>query len=255
MASTSVERRPRGDEEQPLIGHQAKLRFPSLNLQHWYSHSHSREQWTLQNTKQKVAEFLSSKYGHYSVLTLVSLDVLSMIAGKLYSANGFPTQLIQSDFILKLFKCEQEKSGADWDLALDVLGSMSLVFSCLFMLELIASVWAFGWGYVTLHTTIQQPPGANVFSYFKSWFHQFDAFIVVAGFIIDVVLVGIIEEIASLIVVMRLWRVTKIVEELSLGSQEQTEDLKCQMEELREENEMLKKEISRLRTTEAGASP
>lgn len=94
-----------------------------------------------------------------------------------------------------------------------------------------------------------------MFSYFKSWFHRFDAFIVVAGFIIDVVLVGIIEEIASLIVVMRLWRVTKIVEELSLGSQEQTEDLKCEMDELREENEMLKKEISRLRTTEEGASP
>ncbi|KAH8714722.1 hypothetical protein BGZ61DRAFT_493100 [Ilyonectria robusta] len=221
MPSTGAERGPASDEEQPLLGHHTKLRFPSLNLQHWYSHSHSREQWTLQNTKQKVAEFLSSKYGHYSVLTLVSLDVLSMIA----------------DFILKLFKCEQEKSGADWDLALDVLGSMSLVFSCLFMLELIASVWAFGWGY------------------FKSWFHRFDAFIVVAGFIIDVVLVGIIEEIASLIVVMRLWRVTKIVEELSLGSQEQTEDLKCEMDELREENEMLKKEISRLRTTEEGASP
>ncbi|KAL6411655.1 Voltage-gated hydrogen channel 1 [Ilyonectria robusta] len=237
MPSTGAERGPASDEEQPLLGHHTKLRFPSLNLQHWYSHSHSREQWTLQNTKQKVAEFLSSKYGHYSVLTLVSLDVLSMIAGKLGSANVFPTQLIQTDFILKLFKCEQEKSGADWDLALDVLGSMSLVFSCLFMLELIASVWAFGWGY------------------FKSWFHRFDAFIVVAGFIIDVVLVGIIEEIASLIVVMRLWRVTKIVEELSLGSQEQTEDLKCEMDELREENEMLKKEISRLRTTEEGASP
>lgn len=254
MPSTGVERGPASDEEQPLIGHHRKPRFPSLNLQHWYLHPHSREQWTLQNTKQKVAEFLSSKYGHYSVLTLVSLDVLSMIAGKLYSANDFPTQLIQTDFILKLFKCEQEKSGADWDLALEVLGSMSLVFSCLFVLELIASVWAFGWRYVTLHITIPQPAGTDASSYFKSWFHRFDAFIVVAGFIIDVVLVGIIEEIASLIVVMRLWRVTKIVEELSLGSQEQTEDLQHKMDELKDENEMLKKEISHLRTTEDGAS-
>jgi hypothetical protein len=56
-------------------------------------------------------------------------------------------------------------------------------------------------------------------SYFKSWFRCFDAFIVIAGFITDVVLHGIIEEVASIIVVMRLWRVVKIIEELSLGAQ------------------------------------
>ncbi|KPM43917.1 hypothetical protein AK830_g2613 [Neonectria ditissima] len=201
MASTGVQNGP-ADEEQPLLRRRMKSKFPSLNLQHWYSRPASRERWTIQNTREKTAGFLSSKYGHYSVLTLVSLDVLSMIAGK---------------------------SGPDWDLALDVLGSMSLVFSCLFMVELIASVWAFGW------------------IYFKSWFHCFDAFIVVAGFITDVVLVGIIEEIASLIVVMRLWRVTKIIEELSLGAQEQSEDLEREMDELRKDNDRLRKEISDLR--------
>ncbi|KAK7432995.1 hypothetical protein QQZ08_000466 [Neonectria magnoliae] len=195
-----VERGRLSDEEQPLLRRRRK--FPSLNIQHWYLRPAGNERWTIQNTREKTAGFLSSKYGHYSVLALVSLDVLSMIA----------------DFILKLFKCEQGKSGPDWDLALDVLGSMSLAFSCLFMVELIASVWAFGW------------------NYFNSWFHCFDAFIVIASFITDVVLVGIIEEIASLIVVMRLWRVTKIIEELSLGAQEQSGDLEREMDELRKEN-------------------
>lgn len=85
--------------------------------------------------------------------------------------------------------------------------------------------------------------------YFRSWFHCFDAFIVIAGFITDVVLHGIIEEIASLIVVMRLWRVVKIVEELSVGAQEQTEDLEGKIEELRNDNDLLRKEIAHLRRT------
>lgn len=54
-------------------------------------------------------------------------------------------KLIAVDFVLNLFKCEQGRKGTDWDLALEILGSVSLVFSCLFVVELIASVWAFGW--------------------------------------------------------------------------------------------------------------
>ncbi|KAH7152630.1 hypothetical protein EDB81DRAFT_789410 [Dactylonectria macrodidyma] len=213
MSSSSVEHEQPADEERPLLHRRRKPRLPSLNLRHWNLHPHVPQQWTIQNTKQQTATFLSSKYGHYAILTLVSLDVLGMIA----------------DFVLKLCKCEQGKTGPNWDHALDALGSMSLVFSCLFMLELIASVWAFG------------------FKYFASWFHRFDAFIVVAGFIIDVVLVGIIEEVASLIVVMRLWRITKIVEELSLGAQEQAEDLQHEIDELKTENDKLRDEISRLK--------
>ncbi|CAM1510966.1 Fc.00g084790.m01.CDS01 [Cosmosporella sp. VM-42] len=215
MSSASVENRRCNDEEQPLLRLRRKPGFPSLNLEHWYSYPLQGERWTMQNPREKTGRFLSSKTGHYSVLILVSLDLLAMIA----------------DFILQLFKCEQGKIGADWDLALDILGSVSLVFSCLFMLELIASVWAFGW------------------DYFNSWFHCFDAFIVVAGFITDVVLRGIVEEVASLIVVMRLWRVIKIIEELSLGAQEQGEEMELKMNELRNDNDLLKKEVSRLRRT------
>ncbi|KAM5364644.1 hypothetical protein ACJZ2D_011425 [Fusarium nematophilum] len=213
MASTSVGYRHRGDEEQPLLRHRKKPKHPSLNLQHWHSHALGGERWTIQNTRQNCARFLSSKAGHYSVLALVSLDVLSMIA----------------DFVLRLFKCEQGKGGPDWDLALSILGSVSLVFSCLFMIELFASVWAFGC------------------KYFKSWFHCFDAFIVVAGFITDVVLRGIIEEVASLIVIMRLWRLVKIIEELTVGAQEQSEELAGKIEELKNDNDALRKEVSHLR--------
>ncbi|KAI5459339.1 hypothetical protein BGZ63DRAFT_390740 [Mariannaea sp. PMI_226] len=214
MASTSVEY-INHDEERPLLHRRKPKKFPSLNLQHWSSHPLVVEQWRLGNAREKTARFLSSKTGHFSVLTLVSLDVLSMIA----------------DFVLSLFKCEQGKGGPDWDLALDILGSVSLVFSCLFMVELIASVWAFGW------------------SYFKSWFHCFDAFIVIAGFVTDVILHGTIEEVASLIVVLRLWRVIKIIEELSLGAQERGEELELKIEELTNDNELLREQVSQLRRT------
>jgi len=87
------------------------------------------------------------------------------------------------------------------------------------------------------------------FSYFRSWFHCFDALVVVAGFIIDVLLHGIIEEAASLIVIMRLWRVFKIIEELSVGAQEQTEDLQRKIDELENDNILLSKENAHLRRT------
>jgi voltage-gated hydrogen channel 1 len=73
--------------------------------------------------------------------------------------------------------------------------------------------------------------------------------VVVAGFVVDVLLHGIIEEAASLIVIMRLWRVFKIIEELSVGAQEQTEDLQHKIEELENDNKLLRKENSHLRRT------
>jgi hypothetical protein len=75
--------------------------------------------------------FFSSKWGHYAVLTLVSLDVGCIFA----------------DFLIDLHTCEHPKSSKHWLDVQDVLGVVSLVFSCLFMLELILSVWAYGFRY------------------------------------------------------------------------------------------------------------
>lgn len=61
--------------------------------------------------------------------------------------------------------------------------------------ELLASIWAFG------------------FRFFKSWFHCLDATVITVGFVIDVLLKGILEEIGSLVVILRLWRVMKVCSE------------------------------------------
>jgi voltage-gated hydrogen channel 1 len=68
-----------------------------------------------------------------------------------------------------------------------------------------------------------------------------DAVVIIAGFVVDVALRGPVEEAASLIVVLRLWRVFKIVEELSLGAQEQVEDLEHHIRELEMEISELKR--------------
>jgi membrane protein implicated in regulation of membrane protease activity len=84
---------------------------------------------------------------------------------------------------------------------------------------------------------------ANGLSYFSSWFHCFDALIIVVSFTVDLVTHGIVEEIASLVVILRLWRFVKIVEELSLGASERLEEMQFKVEELEKENEELRNEL------------
>jgi len=66
---------------------------------------------------------------------------------------------------------------------------------------------------------------------------------------VDVLLRGVIEEVASLVVILRLWRVVKIIEELSVGAQEQMEDLIEKVTDLQRENEELKAEVKALKAT------
>ena len=49
--------------------------------------------------------------------------------------------------------------------------------------------------------------------YFSSPFHILDATVIVAGLTIDIWLHGVQAEVASLVVILRLWRVLKIIEE------------------------------------------
>ncbi|KAI9811487.1 MAG: hypothetical protein M1827_005470 [Pycnora praestabilis] len=163
--------------------------------------------------RHQIQRFLTSKTGHYSVLLLVAADVSCIFA----------------DFLISLLKCEQKSADHGWDIAQDVLGIVSLVFSCLFMAELLAAVFAFG------------------LAYFKSWFHCFDAAVIILGFVVDVLLHGVLEEVASLVVILRLWRVFKIVEEFSAGAQEQMEEMAGRIEKLESENKELKKEVDGLK--------
>jgi hypothetical protein len=83
--------------------------------------------------------------------------------------------------------------------------------------------------------------------YFSSWFHCFDAVVILVSFISDLLMQGIIEEIASLVIVLRLWRFVKIVEELSVGASETMDEVQSRAEQLEKENQELRSELRTLR--------
>lgn len=80
-------------------------------------------------------------------------------------------------------------------------------------------------------------------SYFTSKFHCFDAAVILAGFIVDVCLKGVLEEAGSIVIILRLWRVFKIIEEFSAGAEEQMGALSKRIERLEIENKRLEKEL------------
>lgn len=79
--------------------------------------------------------------------------------------------------------------------------------------------------------------------FFHSKFHCFDAAVILAGFVVDVCLKGVLEEAGSIVVILRLWRVFKIIEEFSAGAEEQMDSLSARIEQLEIENEALRREL------------
>jgi voltage-gated hydrogen channel 1 len=83
--------------------------------------------------------------------------------------------------------------------------------------------------------------------YFKSKFHIFDATVILSSFIVEVTLQGVEEEVASLIVILRLFRVVKIIDELGVAADEQMKELEARLVVVERENRDLKEEVARLR--------
>jgi len=123
-------------ESQPLLREDRQAQRDSE-----YDHVHEHISWLAPGGedskvhvfRRQTQRFLTSKFGHYLVLVLVALDV----------------SIIFADFLISLYTCEHscgQDKGIDKELgqAQSVLGVVSLVFSCLFMVELLASICAFG---------------------------------------------------------------------------------------------------------------
>lgn len=80
--------------------------------------------------------------------------------------------------------------------------------------------------------------------YLSSKVACFDAFVIVVGFIIDIVEHGdVAEEIASLVVILRLWRFVKIVDEFSVEASEQWDEVRQRIESLEKENLQLRNQL------------
>ncbi|KAI1380938.1 hypothetical protein F4677DRAFT_441267 [Hypoxylon crocopeplum] len=193
----------------PLIGQDAD----DENQQRGFA-----EKWqtSYQQAQSATAKFIHSRAKHWIILVLIILDVAGIL----------------SDIFIALITCEIGIEHDEWVAPTrNSLTIFSLSLSCVFLVELFLSVFADGLGY------------------FSSWLHCFDAFVIVVGFAIDLFEHNTAEEIASLIVILRLWRFVEIVDEFSVEAseqtEEQTEDLRKQIQDLQTRNADLEAQLSR----------
>ena len=106
---------------------------PLLGERRDHGNSHRPEQQSaFDGWRRLTRALLSSRWGHYIVLLLVSVDVGCIFA----------------DALIELHVCELKQKyhhvDPGWGVARNVLDLVGLVFSCLFMVELVTSIISFG---------------------------------------------------------------------------------------------------------------
>ncbi len=95
--------------------------------------------------------------------------------------------------------CEPPE-GPDAPLWLNVLSHISLGITTLFLAEIPITIWAMGFSH---YNPFGPVPHAGL--------HLFDSSIIVGTFVLEVVLRGRERELAGLLVILRLWRLVKLV--------------------------------------------
>ncbi|KAI0813348.1 hypothetical protein GGR55DRAFT_571217 [Xylaria sp. FL0064] len=162
----------------------------------------------------QTRRFFASRAKHWLVLTLILLDVAGILA----------------EIFIALITCELHRRDEAWVApTMRELTVFALAMSCVFMVELAGEVFSDG------------------LRFFTNWFHCLDAFVIVVSFAVDLLEHGIAEEIASLVIVLRLWRFVKIVQEFSVEQEELMEGLRKRIEELEGQVGDLEAQLSRPR--------
>lgn len=118
------------------------ISFLTSNMRPFFEDHHIRrpllslpdEEPLIVRWRRSARDFLNSRWGHYLVLLLVTIDVCCSF----------------SEFLIQLHVCELKqngyKVGHEWAVIEETLGIAGLVISCLFMVELIVSTLSFGMG-------------------------------------------------------------------------------------------------------------
>lgn len=126
----------------------------------------------------RMAELLESREAHYLVIGLVLFD-LAIVLTELVLSSFFPSQQLAPHIV---------------HVAEEALSWTSIGILALFTSELVAKLLVFGLGYYT-----------------HSKWHMFDATIVVISFTLELSLKGVAQEVASLLIFFRLWRIMRIM--------------------------------------------
>ncbi|KAG5636804.1 hypothetical protein H0H81_006792 [Sphagnurus paluster] len=141
--------------------------------------------------RQKLAHLLETKRLHSFVIVLIVIDAACVLADLTYTVLS------------------EDCGGPSDELPqwLEVLAHISLVITSFFMIEIPLSLWAFG------------PSYFNPFGPFiHAGLHIFDAIIILTTFVLEVALKGRERELAGLLVILRMWRLVKLVGGMSSNS-------------------------------------
>ncbi|KAJ6104395.1 hypothetical protein N7523_010715 [Penicillium sp. IBT 18751x] len=180
--------------------------------------------------RRSARDFLTSRWGHYLVLLLITIDVCC----------GF------SEFLIQLHVCELKQNGhrveREWGITEQALGVTGLGESLLAAYDLALTC---GTVISTFPETLHTGNTLTVWdSYFSNWFHIFDSLVILVAFVIEVALHGMEEELGSLVIVLRLWRVFQIIEELRSASEDTLEEYEDELKNLRQENAGLRQRLN-----------
>ncbi|KAL0947021.1 hypothetical protein HGRIS_013165 [Hohenbuehelia grisea] len=198
-------------EEQPLL-----LDAESgTGNNNWDDVRHTERTW-----RGRTRELLESQPLHKSVLALIVVDAACVLADLGYT--------FLSD------SCSPE---LDLPLWLEVLANISLTITTLFLIEIPLALWAFGARYFN-------PFGSVI----HASLHLFDAMVIATTFILEVVLRGRERELAGLLVVLRLWRLVKLVGGITVGAGEIGEEDAKELAQIRQQLSASRSELAAIRS-------
>ncbi|KAJ4488112.1 hypothetical protein J3R30DRAFT_3695759 [Lentinula aciculospora] len=166
--------------------------------------------------RERMASWLESPHFHKVVIALITIDAAIVLTDLGYT-------LLSPD-------CTPEgPEGPQW---LEILTHLSLGITAFFLLEIPLALLAFGLGY---YNPFGPVPHAIL--------HDFDAIIIVTTFILEVFLKGKQRELAGLLIVLRLWRLVKLVGGIAVGAGELEEDTAKEFAELSKELQSTKQNL------------
>ncbi|TDL27382.1 hypothetical protein BD410DRAFT_782469 [Rickenella mellea] len=152
--------------------------------------------------KGRTARTLESRHLHKAVIALITIDAVCVLADLSYT------------FLSEDCRSSTEEEP-QW---LEVLAHISLAITTFFLIEIPLTLFAFG---PQFYNPVTGVPHASL--------HLFDALIILVTFVLEVVLKGRERELAGLLIVLRLWRLVKLVGGVAVGAGELNEELSVEL--------------------------
>jgi len=160
--------------------------------------------------RERLAEVLESPRLHKTIIALIIIDAICVLADLSYTFLNdtcSPADELEEDPI--------------W---LEILSHISLAITTFFLVEIPLTVYGFGWRYYN-------PVGTVL----HSRLHLFDAAVILTTFILEVILRGKERELAGLLIILRLWRLVKLVGGIAVGAGELSEETEKKLAEVQEQ--------------------